>query len=131
MRRDGWEDRLHAVVERHRGQPYAAGVSDCFTMAMEAVEAVTGRRPYASVRYRSDARGFAIMKKKGFADLREAVAAIFLERPRAMAMRGDIAVLDGTAGPTLGVVLNGGIAWKNRDVAILPLSAAVAVYAVD
>jgi hypothetical protein len=131
MRVENWDMALMDVIERHQGAPYSAGVSDCFTMAMECIEAVTGVRPYANVKYRTDAKGAAIMRKRGFKGLDEAVAALFPDRPRGFVMRGDIAVMDGTAGPTLGIVISGGVAWKNDRVRVLPLGEAVRFFAVD
>ncbi len=131
MRIDGWDDALMAVIADHAARPYEAGRSDCFTMAMDGVGAVTGVRPYADVRYTTDAGGVRIMRRRGFADLREALAAVLPERDKAFVIRGDVAVIPGTAGPTLGLVVAGGIAWKNSRLQLLPLSVATSFFAVD
>jgi hypothetical protein len=132
MRRERWEDRMMAVIERHQVQPYAAGVSDCFTMTMECVEAVIGERPFRSVRYKTDAGAAKAMLKRGFADLGEAMASAFPEQPRGLARRGDIALIpvEKGFGVALGVVVGGGIAWRGQAITILPMSAASGFHAV-
>jgi hypothetical protein len=42
MRIEGWESRLHAVLETARAQPYVLGEHDCFRVACAVVEALTG-----------------------------------------------------------------------------------------
>lgn len=42
MRREGWEARLEAALEAARARPYKLGVHDCFRVACQAVEALTG-----------------------------------------------------------------------------------------
>ena len=130
MRVADWDQRLMAVIEAHESRAYQAGTSDCFTMAMECIGAVTGVRPYEDVRYKTDAKGLAVMRKRGFSDLSEALAVILPDRERGNVMRGDIAVMDGTAGPTLGVVVNGGIAWKSDRVRMIPMTEARRFFAV-
>jgi hypothetical protein len=131
MRIDGWDDALMKVIADHAARPYQAGVSDCFAMAMDGVGAVTGVRPYADVRYSTDLGAARQMKRRGFADLQEAVAAVLPPRDRAILHRGDVAVIPGTVGPTLGLVVAGGIAWKNSRLQVLPLSFATSFFAVD
>lgn len=134
MRKDGWEDRLLAVIERHGAAAYVPCVSDCWTMAMEAAEAVTGIRPYASVRYTTDAGALRAMSRRGFAALREAVAAVYAERPAGHWQRGDIAVVAAPTktGDTLGLVYGPIILCREgHALRQLPLSAATAVFAVE
>jgi hypothetical protein len=131
MRIDGWDDALMTVIADHAARPYQAGGSDCFCLAMDGVGAVTGVRPYADVRYSTDLGAARLMKRRGFADLQEAVAAVLPPRNRAQVQRGDVAVLPGSGGPTLGLVVAGGVAWKNDRLRILPLSVATHFFAVD
>src|SRR5690242_15369669 len=42
MRLEGWESRLHAVLEAAREKPYVLGEHDCFRVACRVVEALTG-----------------------------------------------------------------------------------------
>lgn len=133
MRIDGWDDRLLAVIERHGAAAYVPGVTDCFMLAMDAAEALTGVRPYAP-RYSTDAGALRALKRKGFASLREATAAVWSERPAGHWQRGDIAVMAAptATGDTLGLVYGPVILCRQGHVLRqLPLSAALAVFAVD
>jgi hypothetical protein len=42
VRRPGWEERLAALIETARHEPYQLGVHDCFRLACRVVEALTG-----------------------------------------------------------------------------------------
>jgi hypothetical protein len=119
-----------AAIEHHRAQPYQAGVSDCFMMAMDAIEAVTGKRFYPDVSYTTDAGAAKQMKKRKFATLGEAISAVLPEREAGHVMRGDIALLQVDTGIALGVVVGGGIAWRSDRVKILPMSEAIGFRAV-
>jgi hypothetical protein len=116
-RLDGWPERLMAVLSEEMAASYAPGEHDCFVLACRVVEAQTGVRPYAAVRYGSDAGAVKAMKRLGFARLGDAMAAILPERAAGAAMRGDIAVVatDTLAGDTLGVVIDGVILLRVGD----------------
>ncbi|SEG59211.1 DUF6950 family protein [Bosea lathyri] len=132
MRIDGWDDALLGVIERHRAAAYAPGKHDCFMLAMDAAEALTGARPYA-VRYASDAAALKVLRKRGFASLREAIAAVYPERPAGHWQRGDIAVLAAptASGDTLGLVYGPVLLVRQgNELKQLPLSSALAVFAV-
>ncbi|MFC5423051.1 DUF6950 family protein [Bosea eneae] len=133
MRIDGWDDRLLAVIERHGAAAYAPGVTDCFMLAMDAAEALTGSRPYA-VGYKSDAGAMRTLRKRGFSSLREAIAAVYPERPAGHWQRGDIAILAAptATGDTLGLVYGAVVLCRRgHQLLQLPPSSALAVYAVD
>jgi hypothetical protein len=55
MRLNGWEARLNAVVERHRVLPFGWHTSDCFTLPLDGVVAITGRDPWHGLHDYSDA----------------------------------------------------------------------------
>ena len=134
MRVDGWDDALLAVIERHGAAPYVPGQSDCFMLALDAAQAVTGIRPYAKIRYSTDPGAARAMRRHGFATLRQAMAAIYPERPAGHWQRGDIAVLpaDTATGDTLGLVFGTVILCRQgHELKQLPLSAAAVVLAVD
>ena len=132
MRLSGWEDRVLAVVERHRALPYAAGEADCFVLCMDAIEAMTGARPYADVRYRSDKGALRQLSKRGFVRLGDAIGALYPERPRGLAQRGDIAVMNSDRGDTLGIVWGGVVICRIGDaVGQASLASARIVYAID
>jgi hypothetical protein len=132
IRLEGWEDRMLAVIARHGAQPYAAGVSDCWTMAMDCVEAITGARPYRGVRYATDAGAAKAMLKRGFQDLGQAIAAEFPAIGRGLARRGDLALIpvERGFGVAAGIVVGGGIAWRSVELRILPVAVATAFHEV-
>ena len=41
-RREGWEQRLLAIIEDARARPYVLGEHDCFRLACRVIEALTG-----------------------------------------------------------------------------------------
>lgn len=132
MRVKGWDDAALAVFERHRGLPYAAGEADCFVMAQDVIEAITDVRPYPDVRYRSDKGALLQLARRGFPRLRDAIAALYPERPVALAQRGDIAVLESDKGDTLGVVWGEVVIRRVGDtLGQDPLALARVVYAID
>lgn len=132
MRQQGWEDAVLAVIERHRAMAYAAGTADCFVMAMDAVEAMTGTRPYPGVRYKTDRGALGQLRRRGFARLGDAIAALFPERPAGHARRGDIAVLISERGDTLGIVWGQAVLCRLGDgVVQRPVSAARVIFAID
>ncbi len=133
MRIDGWEDRLLAVIERHGRESYAPGSFDCFMLAMDAAEALTGARPYAP-RYSTDAGAMRALKRKGFTSLREAIAVVYAQRPAGHWQRGDIAAVAAptATGDTLGLVYGPAILCRQGHALIqLSPSAALAVFAVE
>lgn len=44
MRLPGWPDRLKAVVEKHMALPSQYGLSDCYIICDDGVEACLGER---------------------------------------------------------------------------------------
>lgn len=114
-RRDGWEARLLAVIDAARARPYRLGEHDCFRIACQVVEALTGvdRWPefagYASKRE-------ALAKLAQFGSSFEAAGDWFFGAPAVSvkrARRGDICCVETTDGEKhLGVCLG-------RDTALL------------
>lgn len=132
MRIDGWDDALLGVIARHGAAGYQAGVTDCFMLTMDAAEALTGERPWR-VRYASDAGALKALKRRGFASLEAAIAAVLPPRPAGHWQRGDIAVLPASTatGDTLGLVYGDLILCREGDAIVQrPLAAAHAVFAV-
>lgn len=99
VRLDGWEGRLMAVIADHRDRPFEwggkKGGSDCFMMAMDAAEALTGADPWAAERGRYTTRIGALrrFRANGFAWLADCYAETFNEIAPAMAQRGDIGLV--------------------------------------
>lgn len=95
MKQPGWEKRLNAVIERHMALPSQYGVSDCFLMPMDAVEAVTGIRHFPEDRaYKSEVGAAKRLRKRGFATVEDAFASLFETVSQLSAERGDIGVVE-------------------------------------
>lgn len=109
MRREGWEERLVAVIAAARGRPFAWGAHDCMLFAADAVAALTGADPAAGLRgaYDSEIGAARIVARAGglaaLADDRLAGLAARLSNPK-LAQRGDLCLFAGPRGETLGVV---------------------------
>lgn len=105
MRRDDWRPRLISYLARTMASPFQYGRNDCALFVAGGVEAMTGVDHARGWRgYRSLAGGMAKLQEKGFADHVALVASIFEECPVAFAREGDIAVLNESDGPALGIV---------------------------
>ncbi|HEX5933511.1 MAG TPA: hypothetical protein VFY63_05045 [Pseudorhizobium sp.] len=90
-----WESRLNAVVAKHQAMDGAWGVSDCWTLTMDAVEAVQGKRILSKLsRYKSEAAGYRVFAKAGFKTVEEALASVLEPVPVLMAQRGDVGVIE-------------------------------------
>ena len=108
MRVNGWERELRLVVEKHLALLSAYGVSDCYIIADDAVEAVTGKRMYSGARgYRTSAGAARKLRRRGFLTVEDAFAAKFERIPVALAQRGDIGVIYQPGGEVTGGVFIG------------------------
>ncbi|MDF1606948.1 hypothetical protein PZ897_02025 [Hoeflea sp. YIM 152468] len=113
MRIDGWEKCLKAIVERHRDLPGQWGVSDCWMLAVEAHEAVTGKKLAPKLRrYKTEKAGYKLFAKHGFTTVGEALAAHLPECPALMAQRGDLGLIERGGLESCGVVTSLGLAVK-------------------
>lgn len=119
MRRDDWEARLAALVERARTARFEWGKFDCCTFAADAVQAVRGDDPLAHLRgsYGSLRAARRLLEELG--GLRRAVTSLMGEpmaEPRC-AQRGDLVLVEPDGYPALAVV--------HGASALLPLGAGV------
>jgi len=96
-----------ACIDRFAGKPYAPGTRDCVKLAGHAMHKL-GRKVGLTkgLRYASEAKGAAVMRKLGFKNLLEAVDAAGLERiAPAAALPGDIVALETEADSAFGCAL--------------------------
>ncbi|WPE19968.1 DUF6950 family protein [Shinella zoogloeoides] len=128
-----WLKRLHDVIARHQALPASFGISDCFVIADDSVEAVTGRRMFPDARgYTTPAGAAKQLRRHGFASLREAFASKFQEVPVLMAQRGDIGVYDNDGEISGGVFTAVGFMTRGaEEIVFLPPSAALAAFRVE
>lgn len=123
-------ERLQAFIESRRETPFAWGSHDCALFAADWVASATGTDPAQGLRgrYRT-ARGAArLIKREGGL---EAIADSRLgERiePK-LAQRGDVVLLEGSHGPTLGVCLGVDAAAPGEDgLMLVPMHNALAAW---
>lgn len=113
-RREDWPERLIEAIERHAALPFELGTSDCFLLPMDCVLAMTDAEPWPDVRgsYRSGSGAAKQLRRRGFADLGEAYAAVFPEIPPSLAGRGDIGVMESSQGLAGVVFMDAGVVGK-------------------
>jgi hypothetical protein len=121
-----WRQRFDAYLARVERRRFAYGSHDCALFAAGAVEAMTGDRLADGYAYASQEEGEALLPPGGLEELAsEHLTAV----PRLMAMIGDVALVDGEGGPSLGVVVGAHVAVLRRDgLGAVPLDAARMVF---
>jgi hypothetical protein len=104
-----WEPRLAAVLHAARDRPFAVAAHDCGTFAADAVAAITGRDPLASLRaqYRAEAARPDFAGWSPVAVLRALAATHGWQRVRwRLARRGDLALVRGADGAACAAVID-------------------------
>lgn len=109
-------DALLAAIEEHGRLPFQYGVSDCFILMMDAARALTGEDPYAGERtYKTENGAMLRLKKRGFASVEDAIAAVYERVPHSLAKRGDLAICLGEDDPIVGGVIMGSDVWGKGE----------------
>lgn len=108
IRRDDWPERLNAVIEAARHRPYVLGQHDCFRLACDAVQAMTGEDLYARFAgsYRTKREALREIRKFGAAGSAEAVDRLLgpeRRKPALCAQRGDWLLFNDGANDHLGI----------------------------
>lgn len=151
MRHPEWERRLNGVVAKHQACAGQWGVSDCWIMTMDAIEAVTGERILLELqKYKSEADGYKVFRKHGYKlTVEEALVKAFGEPIAPLtAMRGDVGVIQRDYAISCGVFTSVGFAVRtiygridhiagkrievmtDYDLQFLPISAVARAYQV-
>lgn len=108
-----WDRALPLVIGKHMALPGEWGVSDCWMLTLDAVEAVTGERIMPHLRrYRTEAGGYRLFAKHGFATVEEALASVLKPVSRLSAQRGDVGVIDRDGLISAGVIDAAGLVVK-------------------
>lgn len=115
MRRPDWEIRLNAVIEKHLALPSQFGTSDCYMIAADAYEAVTGELLYPDVRYRTEAGAAKQLRRRGFETVEDAFRAKLPEVGRLLAQRGDLGVIVRDGAVSGGVFTALGFMTRGKD----------------
>ena len=110
-RKPDWAVRLLEFLDEATLRPYAWGVHDCCIFTCDAVLAMTGTDPAAPFRGHYHDRSTAYRALQAFAGggIRESAEKIAGTHgcpgvPVAKARRGDVVLLEGGNGPTLGII---------------------------
>lgn len=91
----GWDRALPLVIERHMALPGEWGVSDCWMLTMDAIEAVTGERVLKHLRrYKTEVGGYRLFAKHGFTTVEEALVSVLQPVGHLSAQRGDVGVIE-------------------------------------
>lgn len=102
MRLPDWEQRLHELIVRAAGKPYAWGAHDCLLWSAAVAKAVTGKDHARGHRgkYRSHASAQRYLAGLGFDSPEALLDSLFDPKPVGFAGRGDL-VLDRDGIPAL------------------------------
>ena len=129
-----WHARLAAYLAACRARPFAYGEHDCALFAAGAVQAMKGVDPALEWRgrYTTQRGGLRVLRRAGFRDHIEAVAAQFPEIPVSSALPGDLAAIGTEDGPALGVVQGAAIyVLGPGGLGLMPRSAATRAFRVN
>ena len=112
----GWEQRLAETVQRHGEAAFAWGVSDCLTLAVDALEAVTGsREPLEQyLRYSTETGAARVIRSSGYTSVEDGFAVHFEDVPPALAQRGDLGVIERDGETAAGVFTGIGFAVRGK-----------------
>lgn len=131
MRRDDWQLRFSDFVQTRARLPFAWGSNDCCLFAADAVEAITGVDPAASLRgYDSALSAQRLIDARG--GIRQiATDALGAEMAPVFAAVGDVVLIE-NAGRELLAVCNGtcALAPGEDGMAVLSMTAALAAWRV-
>lgn len=132
-RRADWPERLAAVIEAARHEPYCLGQHDCVRLTMRCIEAMTGVDLWPRVAgYKTKAQAMRIIASMG-SSLGEAFTALLGRQPQPVALtqRGDVLLYQDEEGHHLGICVGSTMAlMAERGLVFLPLSCALASWRV-
>lgn len=124
MRIDGWEARLHQVIDWHREQPFEWGRTDCAMLWRHCVHVCTGRDPLADLLpWYSRRSAIRSLRRAGFDTAVDLVRARFAEIPVARAGRGDVGMLPSADGLTAPAIILGAEVITRSEQGIVVLAA--------
>lgn len=99
---ENWEARLKKVIQKHHRLPSEYGISDCYLIVDDTVEAVTGERMFPDIIYSTKLEAAKLLLQHGFSNVEDAFASKFPMVHPALAQRGDIGVTINTDGEICG-----------------------------
>lgn len=123
MRVANWEKRLKDVISKHQALPSQYGISDCYLIADDAVEAMTGQRMFENIEYSNEIGAAKMLRSHGFENVEQAFACKFENVPPSLAQRGDIGVIDDHGEICGGVFTSVGFMTRDKNkVVFLPVT---------
>jgi hypothetical protein len=125
-----WQSELSDYISSVEYMPFRWGKNDCVTFAANAVRAMTGVDPIEGYRdYSTEAESKIVTARAGYRNHVDGVKEKFKKIPVALAMPGDIAVLEKHS---LGIVQGMSVFRPGPEGVVLsPLSDVKAVYRVE
>ncbi len=89
-----WEKAAKTVIEKHIALPSQFGLSDCYLIADDMVEAVTGTKMFGvdAGKYTTEQGAAKKLAKHGFTTVEDAFASKFEQISPLQAQRGDIGI---------------------------------------
>lgn len=134
MRVQGWERRLADFLEGQKNQPFEWGKNDCILFASKAADQVTDRDLVPEMLGYGEydkARAVEILREHG-GDISGIFDKHFKRRIKAMAKRGDIALVKRGATKAAGVVVGRFVICKTAEgVVNVPIKDALMIWGVD
>jgi hypothetical protein len=118
MRLPDWELRLNEAIEKHLALPAKFGLSDCYMIADDAFQAITGERLYKGVRYGTERGAGKQLRKRGFETVEDALRARLPEVGRLLAQRGDLGVVERDGALSGGVFTSLGFMTRGDDAVV-------------
>lgn len=133
MRKEGWEERYLAEIERHATLPAQYGVSDCFVFAMDVAQACVDRELDYHRDYSTEAGALKALHAEGHNDVADAFKSFFEEIPPSFAGRADVGVILWDGAPCGVVVVGDEVIGKHptKGTVRLPRSALVRAFRVE
>lgn len=128
QRRADWPERLAAVLEAARHQPYELGQHDCLRVTCQAIEAMTGADLWPRFAGYTTHREALRTILQIAPTLGEAVSLVLGREPQALPLtqRGDVVLYRDEGGEHLGVCNGATVALlAEAGLTFVPLSAAV------
>lgn len=119
----GWEKAFSEAIRKHQRLPSQYGVSDCYKICDDVVEAITGEKLFPDIEYTSPIGAAKELMRHGFENVEQAFASRLEAVPIALSQRGDIAVAEIDGQITGGVITQVGFFTRGEVVPVfLPLN---------
>jgi len=110
MRRDDWVEQMWLAIEDHANTEFVWGVNDCCLFVARVVDAMTDSDLETDLNASYADEETALAYIASFGSLEAAVSSYLGQPEPGRPLRGDVVLIDGGAGPALGILVGGHIA---------------------